>query len=140
MVLQSEAINYLLAATEENLVQNVKDGEHITNCDHNIIRDEINITKKLEVNYEKIYNYKIGDFNQIREKHRIIDWNHLFRNKTASDMYDIFTNKLIKLVDRYVPKQTRRTSGKVQPKWFTREIKQALMQKKPCPKLRVEQY
>ena len=120
----------LVLSTEENLVQKVKDGEHIANSDHNIIRGEINITKKLEENEEKIYNYKRGNFNQIREKLRTIDWNHLFRNKTASDMLDTFTNKLMKLVDRYVPKQTRRTSGKVQPKWFTREIKQALVQKK----------
>ena len=57
-----------MLSTEENLVQNVKVGEHIANSDHNIIRGEINIAKKLEKNDEKIYNYKRGDFNQIREK------------------------------------------------------------------------
>ena len=132
---RQDSILDLVLSTDENLVQNLKVGEHIATSDHNIIRGEINIAKKLEENNEKIYNYKRGNFNQIREKLGRIDWDHLFRNKTASDMYDIFTTKLMKLVDRYVPKQTRRTSGKVQPKWFTREIKQVLIQKKSISKI-----
>ena len=70
-----------------------------------MIRVEMNIAKKIKENDEKIYNYKRGNYNQIREKLRIIYWNHLFQNKTASDIYDIITTKLIKLVDRYLPKK-----------------------------------
>ena len=94
----------LVIATEENLVQNVQVGEHIATCDHNLIRGEINISKELDVNDQQIYNYKRGNYNKISQKLSRIDWNILFRDKNPSDMYNIFTNKLMELVDRFVPK------------------------------------
>ena len=120
----------LVITTDENLVQNIQVGEHIATADHNVIRGEINIAKDLEENNEQIYNYKKGKFNKIKDKLRRINWTTLFQDKSVSNMYDTFSSHLMELVDKHVPKQIRRKSGRPSPKWITNEIKQLLKQKK----------
>ena len=51
----------LVLSAEENLVQKLQFGKHTAIYDHNIIRGQINIGKKLEETNELIYNYKRGN-------------------------------------------------------------------------------
>ena len=52
----------------------------------------------------------------------MIDWETLFENKSVLEMYEIFMDICLALIEEYVPKMKNKSSKSLKPKWMTREL------------------
>lgn len=125
----------LVIATHENLVSNLSVGEHLSTCDHKIIRFEFKIKHKIFKSNTKVPNYKNVDLNGLRNDIKnitlcvegIFDVNKLWIK--FKELFMIAQNK-------YIPMQTRQDKGRSKPLWFNNDISRAIRERNRLHKLK----
>lgn len=71
------------------------------------------------------FSFHKGNYTEIRRLLSEIDWYTVFEDKPVEEMYEVFVKILMDLINKYVPK-VRCTTGKVKPKWMTREVREQI--------------
>ena len=67
------------------------------------------------------YCFHRCDYASIKRELAEFDWDTLFENKTVLEMYSIFVDICLNLIEMYVPK-IKCQSNSQKPKWMTREV------------------
>ena len=68
------------------------------------------------------YCYYSANYDVIRNKLNEIDWDEIFSNKDANEMFNIFVDTSTDIIDRNVRK-VKCGMSKPKPKWLTNEVK-----------------
>ena len=91
--------------------------------DHNQLHFNINIKSgKTKV---KHWDFRKGDYKEIRKSLALIDWNDKMKNKTATECWNILRGELDSAIDSYVPmtNQGKRSKKKHLSKEAFRKIR-----------------
>ena len=95
-------------------------------CKHQIIQGTINFSVPCPPPYKRsFWKYERADSEMIKESIKIIDWNTSFQSKSVDEMTSIFTETLIKIMERYIPHETVTIDDKDAP-WITPSVKRAI--------------
>ena len=121
----------LVFTTCDNLVNNVQVGTEFSNSDHRVINFNINVNDaNLPVSKEKVLDYRRADFEKLRHSLANINWTDMTESNDIDVAWQKFTGKLNLAVQSSIPMRYRRSHKNLKPKWWTRDIKIKLAQKK----------
>ena len=68
----------------------------------------------------KIYNFKRADWARINNELSMKEWDLLFRNRSATESWQIFKENLFSTCDKHIPKIV--VPDEFQPPWFDSEV------------------
>ena len=95
-------------------------------CKHQIIQSTINFSVPCPPPYKRsFWKYERAGTGMIKESIQIIYWKTSFKSKTVDEMTTCFTETLIKIMERYIPRETVTIDDKV-ASWVTPGIKSAI--------------
>ena len=120
----------LVITSEQNLINYCEVGEHLSNCDHNIIRGCVNKSFNTDVSSQKIPNFDKANFDNIRKFLCETDWDTLLHDKNASEMFSVLKGILHECTDRFIPFKNRRLQGRNKPRWMSRDLKHLITRKR----------
>ena len=125
----------LVITTQDNLVSNVKVGEHLSSCDHKLVRIDIRTQTSVTENKVKVPNFKRANFVALRQKLTEIQ---LSDDGNVEEVWLSFKNHLLNQQNTFVPLCEKRSHIKKSPPWFNSEIKHSLKERKLLYKLKKE--
>ena len=89
--------------------------------DHSLISVSYQcVTEKDESDNSNQYSFFKGNYQDMREDFRNIEWDKELKNSNTQQAWDIIHNKLTGLIERHVPKKKFTHSKK--PPWYGRQI------------------
>ena len=103
----------LVITKNEEIVLDVEVIDNLSKSDHNMILVELtanNATKTTTT--EKIYDWNRADMEKLRNEFKSTNWNEIFMNKTATEMWTEFTTILNNIQEKYVPLKLRRSNNR----------------------------
>ncbi len=127
MVNESTRCNYivdLVLVNQENLVENVRVGEHLLSCDHRLVRLDLRAQTRIAENKILVTNFKSG-FERIRHSLTIFQ---LISNIDVEESWQDFKARLLTEQNKFVQSCEKRRKVK-DPPWFNTEIKFALQKR-----------
>ena len=125
----------LVFVSDRNLIDNLAVGENIGESDHNIIRFDLITNSKKKENSTLMPNFNLANFDQIRSKLRLVNWEHEFVDADTNEKWVRLRDHLKHLTTEHVPKKKIRSVNKSQPKWYNGEIGSKITEKKLAARL-----
>ena len=119
----------LVLTNIEHCVREVEVGETLGNSDHRIIRFILGFSKDNVVNKTRVPNYQRGDYDRLRQLLGKVNWEEIFRGRSAQEMWDIFKGVIQEIVVQCIPYKAIR-KGSRKPLWWTQEIGSKIKEKK----------
>ena len=119
----------LVITKNEEIVLDVEVIDNLSKSDHNMILVELtanNATKTTTT--EKIYDWNRADMEKLRNEFKSTNWNEIFMNKTATEMWTEFTTILNNIQEKYVPLKLRRSNNR--PSWMNQKLLRLIRKKK----------
>jgi hypothetical protein len=101
----------------------VQDVGCLGSSDHCIILAEVETKFPRQKQVTRI-DWKRGDYEEIRQELKNVDWEEELRNMNMEEAWLAFKNRLTDLVHLHVPRIVVKGAGR--PRWLTREIKNLL--------------
>ena len=102
----------LVFTSDENIVDNLEVGEHLSDSDHNIIRFEIVTSIGRKENSTLIPNFTHANFEEIRSKLREVNWQSLLSNTDTNNQWGLFKTHLLELIYKDIPMKKIRSAKK----------------------------
>lgn len=89
----------LILTSEESLVEEVRVDENLADSDHNIIRFSLKVVSepKLQINNEKVLDFRNGSFTKFREMFNEIDWDKEFEGQNCFMMWECLKKILMNI-------------------------------------------
>ena len=97
----------LVFTTEKGMFENLQISDPIGKSDHNTLVWELVTQTVIKQNNVKSFNYHRGNYHGMRNSIKSINWSELFGEKDTKKCWEIFRDKLLSEVDKFVPKSTR---------------------------------
>ena len=116
----------LILTTEKNIIKNLVIMDPLGKSDHNTLVFDL-VTQTYIKNRIRSYIFHKGDYNSMRKAVVGIEWTELFKGKDAIQCWEIFSNKILEVMELYVPKTTRNKRRKVM--WINRKTQKLLKKK-----------
>ncbi len=113
----------LIIASQDHLIKNVTVGEHLSSCDHKVVRADINITTNVVENKIFVPNFRRGNFERLRTE---LSHLSLPASTSVDDAWSYFKNQLLTHQSKFIPNCEKRSSNNKNHPWFNNEIKRAL--------------
>ena len=118
----------LVLTNEDNLIASVKPIDQLGTSHHTSIQVEIIIPSNTNSTNELVPDYSKANFDVIREKMGVIDWETCFNNLNAEESWNLFKDRLTRTIDECIPKKRRRNNSK--PLWMQRNIIRIIRKKR----------
>ena len=120
----------LVFSKEETTVEGITYHEPLGSSDHVLMNLSINTSLKGVLTEEKLgcYRFNRGDYDAMRKELADYNWKQNFLGKSLEGMWDIFSNKIKNVTDKWVPKVKKITRER--PLWMNSEVLQAIAEKK----------
>lgn len=128
--------NYLdLLLSTDNIIEEVKVGEPFESSDHQVIRFEVIVPKKVKDSNTVKYNYFKADYDAVRAHAEKLDWdgtNIWTNNNTVSEeevtqFWNVLKSNVLKLRDKHIGVKKKPLNN---VKWGNREVKRGRKAKK----------
>jgi hypothetical protein len=128
---RSAAILDLVLTSDEDLIGNVRVGEHLDTSDHNIVRFDLNIMSKTAVaeNKTKILDFRTGDYEKFRNMLSVVEWEREFEGKNCFEMWEKFKSILSATQSQCFKMKAIRTENR-KPRWWNNEIRNKIRNKR----------
>ena len=120
----------IILASDPDLIDTCEVGEILSNSDHKIIRCKINCEVEIKENALLVPNYKKGNILRLKAELQNINWQHIFRNNNVEQMCTRFTDILLQVESKWIPKVKKRVNGTKNPEWMTNDIKVIINRKR----------
>ena len=75
-------------------------------------------------------NYSKGNISGLKSELQKINWQTVLTSNNVEHMCTIFTNILLEVEDKWIPKVRRRINGTKKPQWMTNDIRLLINRKK----------
>ena len=125
---RSEAILDLILTTDEDLVSNVRVGEHLGNSDHNIIRFDLGLHYARKKSSRKVPIFRKVNFDALR-----LEVANIFKNgleaSSPDQKWEEFKSKLCSVVNKLVPFKNKSGNRLKDPEWFNKEVQKCFEEK-----------
>ena len=120
--IKGNILDYILTDKPELVTNLFVDDKHCPcGSDHFPIFFKLGLnTKRKRPSKRKIFNFKRADWARINEELSLKDWEHLFRNRSATESWKIFKQNLLCACDKHIPKIV--IANEFQPPWFDSEV------------------
>ena len=120
----------LILTSEESLVEEVRVDENLADSDHNIIRFSLKVVSepKLQINNEKVLDFRNGNFTMFREMLNEIDWDKEFEDQNCFMMWECL-KKILMNIQSVCFKDRPIRKSKRKPIWWNREISEKIKAK-----------
>ena len=125
----------VILASDPDLINNCEVGEILANSDHKIIRCKINCEVDIKENKLLVPNYTKGNISGLKSELQNINWQAVLSSNNVEQMCTIFTNILLELESKWIPKVKKRINGTNKPQWMTSGIKHIINGKKRAYKI-----
>lgn len=118
----------LVLATEEDLVSTLTVDEALGNSDHKMVRFNIHTPNKdREEKSHVMLNYRRANFNGFKDSLTGLVTPAV---EDIDEMWQGFKSKFLELQARFIPTRSMSSSSKCHPKWFNRDIAEAIRARK----------
>ena len=101
-------------------VLNVSDIGNLGNCDHSILKIEVDISLQFNTTRELVRDWRKGDQEGLVNCIRNIDFPQIFQGKDVNEQWAALREMTELALDRYIPLTIHRKPG--QPPWLTQAI------------------
>lgn len=118
----------LVITTHENLISDLEVGELISNCDHNIVRLQINMSHTNSTSETFIPNYNMADFNSLRNDLKDINL-HLEGLTNIDDTWEKFKEIFMSAQKKHIPMRKRHSKKINKPLWYDINISRAIRER-----------
>ena len=121
----------LVFSKEETTVEGITYHEPLGSSDHVLMNLSINTSLKGVQTKEKqgSYRFNRGDYDAMRKELADYNWKqNFFLGKSLEGIWDIFSNKIKNVTDKWVPKVKKMTRER--PLWMNSKVLQAIAEKK----------
>ncbi len=120
----------VILASDPDLIDTCEVGEILSNSDHKIIRCKINCEVDVKENTLLVSNYKKGNVVGLRTDLQKINWLEVFNNINVEQMCSRFTDILLQIESKWIPKVKKRINGTKNPQWMTNDTKVIINRKR----------
>ena len=124
---QSASCIDLIFTDQPNLV--VDSGTHPSlhsNCHHQITYCKLNLHIQYPPPYQRlVWNFKLADIKAIRRSLELVNWEHLFLNKSVHNQVSIFNKTLINVFTNFIPNKIITCNDK-DPPWINDFIRKKI--------------
>ena len=122
----------LVFSSEENMISNLDVGERLGKGDHNIIRFNLEVPAPRSNKAFGKLNFKRANFDRLRTEIRKFD---IQENMEVERMWQSFKTSFMAVQDCCIP-QTKLKAGRLEsPKWFNRNIGNAIKERQKAYRL-----
>ena len=118
----------LVMSKEGITIENVETCMPLGSSDHDVVKFDLKTEVEEEIWKYEYYDYRNGNYKELAKYMKEQNWEELFMNKDANEMWEIFKEILLGCISRYVPKK-RRKGRKKRPLWFNRAVKSSIKKK-----------
>ena len=120
----------IVLASDPDLIHICEVGEILSNSDHKIIRCNINCEVDVKENMLLVPNYSKGNISGLKSELQKINWQTVLTSNSVEQMCTIFTNTLLEVENKWIPKVRRRINGTKKPQWMTNDIRLLINRKR----------
>ena len=120
----------IVLASDPDLIHICEVGEILANSDHKIIRCNINCEVDVKENMLLVPNYSKGNISGLKSELQKINWQTVLTSNNVEQMCTTFTNILLEVENKWIPKVRRRINGTKKPQWMTNDIRLLTNRKK----------
>ena len=113
----------LIIVSNDSLISEVEVGEHLSSCDHRLLRATLNVSTKVTENKTLVPNFNRANFENLR---CALSHLQVLEQFDVENSWSHFKNKLLTEQEKFVPKTERRTRDNKNPPWINNEIKRKL--------------
>src|SRR5664279_168719 len=115
---QPSRLDYVFTV-ENNLIDDLAYGVPLGKSDHVTLEWRMTLKKKDPISQQKRLNFWKGDYVQMRDALRQINWSEIMEGKSVNEMWTCFKSIILDLTSSYVPlkEDRRRKNGK----WLSRK-------------------
>jgi hypothetical protein len=103
----------LVFTTEKGMFENLEIRDPIGKSDHNTLVWELVTQTVIQQNNVMSFSYHRGDYQGMRNSIKNINWSELFDEKDINVCWDIFRDRLLSEIEKFVPKSTRSKRQKI---------------------------
>jgi hypothetical protein len=124
---REDSILDLVFTNDKKLIEDVVVAAPVGSSDHNVINCNINFSIKNLVKQVSVYNYNLGNYNEIISQLSDECWDTNFAGLSANEMWIVLRDKLLLLREKYVKKSCpKQRSG---APWLNNELKKLIKKK-----------
>lgn len=120
----------IILASDPDLIDTCEVGEILSNSDHKIIRCKVNCEVDVKENTLLVPNYKKGNIQGLKTELQKINWRDVFISNNVEQMCTRFTDILLQVESKWIPKVKKRANGTNNPQWMTNDIKVIINRKR----------
>ena len=125
---RDENILDLILSTEPNMIDAVRVKDPFS--DHNIVTCDVIVSVQVKEWRETYYDYKRGNYEEMRKFLRDYDWEQAFQNTDVNTKWDHFKAVVNSAVQRFVPISTKKRNKK--PRWMSKRAELARRKNTTC--------
>ena len=119
----------LVLTNDEFLVDDVLVHPNAFDSDHHPLTFKLHVKKTRPRNAQcKVYCYRSGDFNGLRETLRTLPWDLVTSDTSIDTSLDKFQDMLFRAIDHHIPQRTLKRLSR--PPWIDNEIMKLIRKKK----------
>ena len=118
----------LVMSKEGITIENVETCMPLGSSDHDVVKFDLKTEVEEEIWKYEYYDYRNGNYKELAKYMKEQNWEELFMNTDANEMWEIFKEIPLGGISRYVPKK-RRKGRKKRPLWFNRAVKSSIKKK-----------
>ena len=117
----------LIIVNDELMISDIDHICPVGNSDHETLFFNLYIQYKARVENDYKYNFKLGNFNAMREEMGSINW--LFLNESnVNDCWNAIKEQLLSCMDKYIPK-VKKGGRQAKPLWMNNKTMKAIKKK-----------
>ena len=95
----------LIITNEKNMIDSIEYQSPLGKSDHSVLVFNFVCHTKVKNYIGKTQNFKKADYVKIKQELKTIQWKDHLETKTVNEQWEIFSNIITKIFDKYVPKR-----------------------------------